>query len=229
MDPSSRERGKRKNGVGNWIGIGVFVLLILVQFLQPLLQNLGSLFGPNATLQIGNTLSSWLPYAIVGLIMLSLLWSVLSAVVGGIRRIGQGSEMPSPMSGIPTASSRRVPGSTYQAPSLPGSMKLPDSWESAADARAAAERLRGVNLGQSDPMNFTYNISSVSQLPRGVHMEIPRSVNMSQISASATPNMYKTPGYEPVVDPKLIGMSIAGLVLLGVAFGFGLWLVSVLP
>jgi hypothetical protein len=69
-----------------------------------------------------------------------------------------------------------------------------------------------VHLGQS---RFENANSSLSQLPRGINMEIPRGIDMERLSARGTPQRYTTPGFEPIVDGKVLAYGFVGLVLLG--------------
>jgi hypothetical protein len=46
-------------------------------------------------------------------------------------------------------------------------------------------------------------------------MEIPRGIDMERLSARGTPQRYTTPGFEPIVDGKVLAYGFVGLVLLG--------------
>jgi hypothetical protein len=45
-------------------------------------------------------------------------------------------------------------------------------------------------------------------------MEIPRSIDMERVSARATRQRYTTPGFEPIIDGKVLAYGIVAVVLL---------------
>lgn len=224
MDQSSRNKKKKGNSLGNVISIIIFVA-IFSQFFSPaliqnIIQSVSQFVGQTTGLQIGTSLGSWIPILIIGFIVLSIVWSVVTAIG---RNLGRNSEMPSPMSTTtvsrPTSSGQSA---SYNNPSPSG--KLGSSTYNTSTMNNAARQQQfppGVHLGQADP-NAAF--SSYSRLPRGINMEIPRGVNMEQVSKAATPNRYKTPGFEPVIDGKILGYGLFGLLLITGVLGFGVWL-----
>jgi hypothetical protein len=212
------ERGKKKNGGGNWIGILIFLLVIGSQFIPQILNNLSGILGQATTQQLGAVLPSLVPVIIIGLIILSIVVPVVLAVGRGLGRLSEGSsDMSYTASGsqttYTTSSSQgsgmpQLPASPFGPPNLPTSQgPVP----------------RGVNLGGS---RFETANSSLSQLPRGVNMEIPRGIDMERVSARATRQRYTTPGFEPIIDGKVLAygfvavvLVVGGLALVAVLFG----------
>jgi uncharacterized membrane protein YphA (DoxX/SURF4 family) len=201
--PQRDQRAKKKNGGGNWIGILIFLLVIGSQFIPQLLNNLSGILGPATTQQLSAVLPSLVPFFIIGLIILSIVVPVIMAVGRGLGRLSEsGSDTSYTATGYTASSSQgsgmpQLPSSPFGVPNLPTSQgPFP----------------RGVHLGQS---RFENANSSLSQLPRGVNMEIPRGIDMERLSARGTPQRYTTPGFEPIVDGKVLAYGFVGLVLLG--------------
>lgn len=223
MEDSTNNQNRRKNGGGNWIGILIFLLIVGSQFFPSIIQNITQIFGQSAGMQIGTSLTALLPYIIAGVVILSIVWSVLSNIT---RSTGSGTSMPrttlerpGSLSSSPYERSRPLSSSTTGHVNLPTT-----SWKSGGQGSPFPP---GVHLGQSRPEAAT---AAYSQLPRGINMEIPRSINMERLSASIRHgNPYKTPGFEPMVDPKLIVFGVLGLMLIVGGLMFGVWISSVLP
>jgi uncharacterized membrane protein YphA (DoxX/SURF4 family) len=202
------QRTKKKNGGGNWIGILIFLLVIGSQFIPQLLNNLSGILGPATTQQLGAVLPSLVPFLIIGLIILSIVVPVIMAIGRGLGRLSEsGSDMSYTATNTPTTTYTASSSASSGMPKLPtspfGAPNLPTS---------QGPFPRGVHLGQS---RFENANSSLSQLPRGVNMEIPRGIDMERLSARGTPQRYTTPGFEPIVDGKVLAYGFVGLVLLG--------------
>jgi hypothetical protein len=201
--PQRDQRAKKKNGGGNWIGILIFLLVIGSQFIPQLLNNLSGILGPATTQQLSAVLPSLVPFFIIGLIILSIVVPVIMAVGRGLGRLSEsGSDTSYTATGYTASSSQgsgmpQLPSSPFGVPNLPTSQgPFP----------------RGVHLGQS---RFENANSSLSQLPRGVNMEIPRGIDMERLSARGTPQRYTTPGFEPIIDGKVLTYSIVGMLMFG--------------
>ncbi len=222
MDQSSGKKKKKGNNIGNVISILIFVAIFGSQFFSPtviqnITQGVSQFIGQTTGFQIGTSLVSWIPILIIGFIVLSIVWSVVASIG---RNLSRNSEVPSPMNTTTVSSPTSSGQSTLSNPSV----KLGSSTYNTRTMNNAARQQQfppGVNLGQSDP-NAAF--SSYSRLPRGINMEIPRGVNMEQVSKAATPNRYKTPGFEPVIDGKILGYGLFGLLLISGVLGFGAWL-----
>lgn len=204
MTHSPYNTGKKKDtgkGLSNWIGIIVFLLVIGSQFVQPLLHILSQVLGHAAAAQIGISLSSLLPMLIVGLVILSIVVSVLSGLVRALRRLGESSDSPTG-GGLAGMSSLEMPAWTEQPvrmPSAPAQKTPPPGYSPSASYQPPA-------------------------LPRGINIS-----TRSLTSQPAPARPYQKPDFDPLVSGKVILFGIVGIVVLAGGLAVGAWLNSVLP
>jgi hypothetical protein len=207
---------KRKSGI-NWAGILVFLLIAGSQFMPGLINGIQNMFGQSATVQqILSSLPS-LPMLIAGIIVLAIVGSVISSFLGSLGAVKSGAD-----------SQNSTYLSTSSMPSSPiDKTNLPTSWGSIDYTKSSSSPFpRGVHLGHAQPER---SLERRYQPPQGVNLQAPRSVDMEQISRSATPSRYQTPGFEPLVNGKVLVFGILGALLAIGALIFGNWLAGILP
>jgi hypothetical protein len=207
LPSSPRNRSQKKESEGlNWLGPLIFLLVIGSQFVVPLLQNLSQFIGQNTAQQLSGSISNLLPFIIAGLVILAIVVPIIRGIFSAIGSIGESSSMPQTGGLSPT------PQSNYSryadlpaAPALPGSKR---------ELPAAFDTLPRPSLS---------SLSSPLARPRGHGMDKIRSGQLNR-----SPN-YKTPGFEPIIDGKVLAFGLAALVLIGGALLLTGWLATVLP
>jgi hypothetical protein len=156
---------------------------------------------------------------IAGIIILAIVGSVISSFLGRLGSITSGAD---------SQNSNYL--STSSMPSSPiDRTSLPTSWGSSDynyTKSSASPFPRGVHLGHARPER---SLEHRYQPPQNVNLQMPRSVNMEQVSRSATPSRYQTPGFEPVVNGKVLVFGILGALFAIGAMAFGNWLAGILP
>jgi hypothetical protein len=205
------QRNKKKSNGGNWIGILIFLLVVGSQFLPQVLNNLSNVLGPATAQQLSAMLPSLVPIIILGLIILSIVVPLISAVGRGLGRLSENGSDTSYTATTMTSSTTYAASSSQGSglPNLPSSPFGPPNLPTSQGPFP-----RGVHLGQS---RWDSASGSYSQLPRGINMEIPRGIDMERVSARATRQQYSTPGFEPIIDGKVLGYGIvAAVVIVGV-------------
>jgi hypothetical protein len=222
MDHNNRTTNeqKRKSGI-NWAGILVFLLIAGSQFVPGILNSIQNMFGQSATIQqIMRSLPS-LPMLIGGIIILAIVGSVISSFLNSLGAVKSGAD-----------SQNSTYLSTSSMPSSPiDRTSMPTSW-GASDYNytksSSSPFPRGVHLGQTHPER-SLERQYQYQLPQGINLQTPRSLDIERVSRSATPNRYQTPGFEPVVNGKVLVFGILGALLAIGAMLFGNWLAWLLP
>lgn len=207
---------EERQGGGAWLGIVIFALVVGSQFLPGILGLLSGILGPTTTQQIGSSLSALFPYAIVALMLISIIWSVVNGVIRTINRNNGGT--PTRMPRGTTLSTTTLPDTTRLPPGI--RMEMPREVNLAGlSLRGASEKQttlpEGVNFGM---LNRTDAFSAMYTLPRGVHMDIPPSSMMTQMRRQKP--ITRAPGYDPVISPQVLTFLVLTALLGAAAFGF---------
>jgi hypothetical protein len=177
------------------------------------------MFGQSATVQqILSSLPS-LPVLIGGIIVLAIVGSVISSFLNSLGAVKSGAD-----------SQGQTYLSTSSMPSSPiDRTNLPTSWGSSNYNYTTASTSpfpRGVHLGHARPER---SLERRYQPPQNANLQMPRSIDMERVSRSATPSRYHTPGFEPIVNGKVLVFGILGALLAIGALVFGNWLAGILP
>lgn len=233
-----QQKDNKQRG-GGWLGILIFFLILASQFLPQIISNLSGILGQNTAQQIGFSLANLLPIFVIGLIVFSILWSIFSGITRMTRRqndtspIGSGSipprmttEMSSTTLSSGSLGSSRSSG-TPSLQSLPRGVRMEIPQEvhlggtSLSNAYVTGNQIpRGVHLGQ---VNTQDSFRTSYRLPRDVNMEIPRSTAMEKLrTTSRTPT--RAPGFEPIVDGRVLTYGIISLFIGGLVLATGIWL-----
>lgn len=225
---------EQKKGCGsNIIGLLIFFLIAGSQFIQPVLNSLGQVLGPQTAQQLGSSLSSLLPFIIVGLVVLSVIIPLLTAIARGVGQLGQGNNPPPPRPVNLPSPTTSLPGQSRLPPS-----RLPSSWPTQSGTTLPSSSYPSSSIprrstGYSSPSTrSTTSASSIytggGSLPRPILTGTSMDMERMRVSMGGQ-QPYKTPGFEPVVDGKVVTFGILGLLLLAGGIAFGNWLLSVLP
>ncbi|NJL32737.1 MAG: hypothetical protein HC893_01375 [Chloroflexaceae bacterium] len=87
---------RNKNNISNWLGILFFVIFLGAQFIQPLFNMLAQFIGQATAQRLGASLAPLLPIVVIGLVVISILVSVMSAIGRGVTRMRDSVELPGP-------------------------------------------------------------------------------------------------------------------------------------
>lgn len=194
MEDENEQRNRRRGGGSGWIGIVIFLLIAfgsqVVGFLSRFLSQLtgGSLNVAPGTLML---------VLIGGLIVLSVLLSVMRAIVGAAR--SNETRLPTSLPPQPPQLPRAPERSGMAPPRMPEQPRLPPS--------LPASRM------PSPPQ-------SPMSSPEWIRSRASSDINMQRMPGA--------PRFEPIVDPKVLGFGILGLLVLGGVFGL-VFLFSSIP
>ncbi|NJL05969.1 MAG: hypothetical protein HC911_13895 [Chloroflexaceae bacterium] len=218
------EEQERQGGLANSLGLIIFLLAIGSQFLQPVLAWLGQFIGAGAANRIGSTLPSLLPIIIVGLVLLSIVWSVGSAVARGIGGLQRGSEPNSPMTSLPQTTPYSTPSTSvpYSMPKSDAPMPFPGQGKASVPPMYTTPHPNEQSYAPDMEDLFPHSKRSEGLPPSYNHL--PRAPLPGKLEASAPSRMLKngtitTPSFEPIIDSTVLTYGILasfiGLALLG--------------
>lgn len=237
-DYKDEDEQERRGGLANSLGLIIFLLAIGSQFLQPVLSWLGQFIGAGAANRIGITVPSLLPIIIVGLVLLSIVWSVGSAVARGIGGMRRDSELESPTASLPqtkpynttSTTSTSVPYSMPKAADAPmpfpgqGKASVPPMYTSPEPNKQLS------TLNTAEPFPLTKRSESLPQS----YNQLPRPPLPGKLEASAPSRMLKngqitTPSFEPIIDSTVLTYGIlASFIVLALLGGLAV-LIRMLP
>lgn len=246
MSQVSETEQEEKKGCGsNLLGLLIFFLIAGSQFVQPALNMLSHVLGQQTSQQLGSSLSSVLPIIIIGLVVLSVIVPILSGVIRVIGRLTQGNDTPAPH-----PYGRRPSSAT----SLPAPSRLPASRTGQGGSSFPATSARSSPYGAPFPLAPTPGSTPSSQATQsssspitstwgtytstmytGKRETVSRPIGSGDLDLEqmrtrmGIPQMYQTPGFEPLVDGKVLTFGLLGAMVIGGSLVFGNWLVSVLP
>jgi hypothetical protein len=201
-----KQKKKQKEGGSNSIGFLIFALVVGSQFVIPLLQQFSQASGINTFQQLINSLSSFLPMIIVGLVVLSL---VLPIIIGVFRTLGGLTEGDAPLS----------------SGGMPSTM---NDLTRQADQIAARASARIGSSGLPESMQTLTQMSG----PGGSSLPRPTGISDQRLHAAKGyqgRETYQTPGVEPIISGKVLAYGILGALLFVGGGALAFWLPSVLP
>ena len=227
------EEQERQGGLANSLGLSIFLLAIGSQFLQPMLAWLGQFIGTGAANRIGSTLPSLLPIIIVGLVLLSIVWSVGAAVARGIGGMQRGSEPDSPMASLPktmsNATSTSVP---YGMPKSDAPMPFPGQGKASVPPMATTPHPSESSYAPDMEDIFPHSTPREGLPPSSKHL--PRAPLPGKLEASAPSRMLKngkiiTPSFEPIIDSTVLTYGILASFIVLALLGGLVVLIGMLP
>ncbi len=236
-DYKDEEEQEQRGGLANALGLIIFLLAIGSQFLQPVLAWLGQFIGMGAANRIGGTLPSLLPIIIVGLVLLSIVWSVGSAVARGIGGMRRNSELESPTASLPQTKPYTTPSTlrtsdSYSIPKGDAPMPFPSQGKAAVPPVYTAP----------DANEPSYALKTEDSFPRDERMEsLPPRANQlpppplpGKLEVNTPSRMFKngqitTPSFEPIIDGTVLTYGILASVLVLALLGGLAVLIRMLP
>ncbi len=222
------EEQERQGGLANALGLIIFLLAIGSQFLQPLLAWLGQFIGAGAANRIGSALPSLLPIIIVGLVLLSIVWSVGAAVARGIGSLQRSSEPDSPTASLP----KTTPYTTASGPKSDEPMPIPGQGKASVPPMYTTPHSHEQSYAPDMEDIFPHSKPSEGLPPSSRHL--PRAPLPGKLEASAPSRMIKngkitTPSFEPIIDSTVLTYGILASFIVLALLGGLVVLIGMLP
>ncbi len=211
------EEQSGQNSLANTLGLIIFLLAIGSQFIQPLFGWLGQFIGAGTANRLGSTIPNLFPLLIIGLVLLTVVISVVSSIAAGVGRMRRDSDTPTPSlppspypstsGSYPSAANRGTTRSTTQQSYQPGVPTAP-------------------NMDTIFPHGQSKSSSSAYNLPRA---PLPSNPRLHQQSSMLKNGQVRTPDFEPILDATVLTYGILAILISGALIGGVAALAGFLP
>lgn len=223
MDESEEQpKNHQKAWIKNALSVLVFLLIFGSHLLPQMARMLAPLIGQNLAQQLANLLNGGLPVIIVGLIVLSIAWSIIGWLGRTVGSINASSEQNSPSSTYTSATYTSAPassGSAWQASQFDDDGDYQSTADYSADYSERREAMghydQTIDLDRS-PLPIARS-ESAQREPAWLADMADTGTEPGYRPPSLPPAQppYKTPGFDPIIDGKVLiyGAVIGGVML----------------